>query len=139
MKKKENLGRIIQLIMLVGFCTSGALSQARPEHSYDINDLPFEAEMRRLDSAARELKSNPSKIVYLVGYNKTGEGKATATSRLKKSKAYLIRQHRLKPQRIRTFYAGEQNGLVMRIVITEKNAEESPSKPEDCAPDGRND
>jgi hypothetical protein len=90
--------------------------QIEPQtRSYDINDLPFEVEMRRLDGIAKELRLNSRKIVYLIGFNKEGTSKRTAEERLSKSKSYLIKRHGISADRINTLYGGTQDGLNMQI------------------------
>lgn len=70
--------RVIQLLVLIGFSAVYGFSQTTLQHEYDIDDLPFEVEMRRRDDVAKTLGSQPDMIVYLVGYNKEGTSKGTA-------------------------------------------------------------
>ncbi len=118
---KELLIVVSRLVAITAAFACVTLSQAPDEHQYGINDLPFEVEKRRLDSVAKVLTSDSDKIVYLVGFNKNGKSTQTACDRLKKSRRYLMKKHRIESQRIVLVYGGSQNGLVMKISIADKN------------------
>jgi hypothetical protein len=128
MKKRIYVARVSQIILLLGVSTVVMFSQTDPGHPLDINDLPFKVEMRRLDAVAKELKSDSNKIVYLIGFNKTGRSKQTALNRIEKSKNYLVVKHHILRSRVKTLYGGRQNGLVMRITVVQKS-DALPSKP----------
>jgi len=115
-----------RLIFLLAFLSVTSYSQDVWEHEYSIDDLPFEVEIRRLESVAKVLKSNSNKIVYLIGFNKNGTSKAVAWRRIRKSKNYLIKKNHISPYRIKLLYGGSQSGLVMRISLVEKGLNVSP-------------
>ena len=125
MKKIKTLFyRVAQLIAFGTLFTVIGFSQdtnPNHEHPLDVNDLPFEVEMRRLDAVAEELKADSSKMVLLVGFNKYGRSKQTALSRLGKSKNYLATRYHISRSRIRTLYGGSQDGMIMKILVGKKS------------------
>src|SRR4051812_43561860 len=82
-------------------------SQSPQLDVYDPPNLTFKEEMRRLDGVAQVLQQQDKVNVYLFGFNKEGQSKATAINRLKKSKNYLVRKHHIPPSRIGILYVGE--------------------------------
>jgi hypothetical protein len=86
---------------------------------YAVPGLSFSVDKRRLVEAAEQLRADPTKVIYLVAYNKTGQRKSTAVDRLNKSKKFLVRKLGISMDRIRTVYGGtKEQGLVMEIFIT---------------------
>jgi hypothetical protein len=116
---------VSRLIALSATLTIVAFSQDAWSHEYGINDLPFEVEMRRLDSVAKALKSDSNKMVYLIGFNKSGKSKATAWNRIRRSRGYLIKKHHIAADRIKLLYGKTQNGLIMKISIIDKRAKQA--------------
>jgi hypothetical protein len=121
MNKGIYVTRTAQVLAWLGVSTIVLFSQVQSGHPLDIINLPFKVEMRRLDAAAEELKLDPTKVVYLIGFNKTGQPKKTALSRIQKSKNYLVTRHHILPSRIKTIYGGSQDGLIMRISVVQKS------------------
>jgi hypothetical protein len=122
--------RVFQVILL--FCVVSVVgrAQATQIHQYDMPHS-FKEDMRRLDFVADVLRTNDKLKVFLFGFNQTGQKKATAMNRLKKSRHYLINKHHISPSQIEIRYVGEQDVLIMHIALinTETNSPWSPDDP----------
>ena len=113
---------VLTILYLGGVLVTATPSQV-PDHYYSIPDLPFKAEKVRLAGAAAKLRRHPQKIVYLVGYNKSGMRKSTTLKRLTDSKKYLIKIERISPDRIITVYGGSKDaGIIMDIFVFDRNS-----------------
>ena len=113
--------------LFVVFLFTIAASAQEQQHVYDIPGLSFGTNKRRLDNAAKELQLDPNRVVYLFGYNKTGTKKSTVMRRLRMSKEYLVRKHRIPAKRIVTLYVGSQDpGIVMRVWVVDPKDKDFP-------------
>jgi hypothetical protein len=92
----------------------------QPNHFNIHSGMDFKDEKPRLDFAARILDLCHNQIVILVAYNSDKKTKATALERLKKSRQYLIRTHKISAQRIMIIYGGTKSEIEMNIYFRNK-------------------
>lgn len=122
---------LLSVLLLISFCSFGLAQQNCPEiegnpHPDEYINVPFSIEKRRLDEAAKALKSFPKKSVYLVVYGQNLGKKSKAILRVKKAEQHLIKTHNIQKKRITVIPADTRDWLEMKIFIVDSNLKEQP-------------
>jgi hypothetical protein len=130
----KKISSVLSIGVLAIFYFTVSVFAQEPPLIVDPDRFPgvsFEVEKRRLTEAAKLWKLDIRKNIYLIVYSKISGKTSDATKRLRRSKDYLRRIHKIPSKKIIPIYGGTLPELEMVIIVTQDKKENDNKIPKD--------